>query len=199
MITATGCWRICRPRSRQRREAYRGNQIRLRELEAQVKAMETERQALDRALRQRPERAQRAGELQALLDHAGEAERQAAALAERIARWQAELTTDRAERAGLEAQVEKSETQLRAAALTPEAVDRLRLQKRLADERVGGGAAAAGGAGVVRAPARRAQDRARPAGERSLAVRGAARGLRQARRAGDDHRDGRARAGGFRQ
>ena len=121
-----------------RREAYRGNQVRLRELEAQVKAMEAERQALDRALRQRPGRAQRAGELQALLEHAGEAEKQAAALAERIARWQADLTTDRAERAGLEAQVEKSETQLRAAALTPEAVDRLRLQKRLADERVGG-------------------------------------------------------------
>jgi exonuclease SbcC len=121
-----------------RREAYRGNQVRLRELEAQVRTMEAERQALDKALRQRPERGQRAGELQALLDHAGEAERQAAALAERILRWQADLTTDRAERASLEVQVEKSETQLRAAALTPEAVDRLRLQKRLADERVGG-------------------------------------------------------------
>jgi exonuclease SbcC len=122
----------------QRREAYRANQTQLRELDAQVKAMEADRQALDRAVRQRPERAQRAGELQALLDHAGDAERQAAALAERIARWQAELTTDRTDRAGLEAQVEKSETQLRAASLTPEAVDRLRLQKRLADERVGG-------------------------------------------------------------
>ncbi len=42
------------------------------------------------------------------------------------------------ERAGLEAQVEKSETQLRAASLTPEAVERLRLQKRMGDERVGG-------------------------------------------------------------
>ncbi|MCX6072160.1 MAG: SMC family ATPase, partial [Chloroflexi bacterium] len=122
----------------QRREAYRANQTQLRELDAQVKAMEAERQALDKAVRQRPERAQQAGELQALLAHAGEAERQAGALAERIARWQAELTTDRMERAGLEAQVEKSETQLRAASLTPEAVDRLRLQKRLADERVGG-------------------------------------------------------------
>ena len=121
-----------------RREAYRVNQARLRELDAQVKAMEADRQALDKAVRQRPERAQRAGELQAWLDHAGDAERQAASLAERIARWQADLTADRAERAGLEAQVEKSETQLRAASLTPEAVDRLRLQKRLADERVGG-------------------------------------------------------------
>jgi exonuclease SbcC len=121
-----------------RREAYRENQVRLRELDAQVKAMEADRQALDKAVRQRPERAQRAGELQAMLDHAGEAERQAASLVERVARWQAELAADRAERAGLEAQVEKSETQLRAASLTPEAVDRLRLQKRLADERVGG-------------------------------------------------------------
>jgi exonuclease SbcC len=122
----------------QRREAYRANQTQLRELDAQVKAMEADRQALDKAVRQRPGRAQQAGELQALLDHAGEAERQSAALAERVARWQAELTADRAERAGLEAQVERSEMQLRAASLTPEAVDRLRLQKRLADERVGG-------------------------------------------------------------
>jgi exonuclease SbcC len=121
-----------------RREAYRANQARLRELEVQVKSMESDRQALDRALRQRPERSQRAGELRALLEHAGESERRAAALAERMARWQAELTSERAERATLETQVEKSEAQLRAASLTPDAIDRLRLRKRMADERVGG-------------------------------------------------------------
>ena len=122
----------------QRREAYRANQAKLRELEAQSKTLDEERLALDRTLRQRPEREKRAGELQAALDHAQEAERQAAALAERLARWQAELQAERTERAAHERQVETSEAQLRAASLTPEAVDRLRLHKRMADERVGG-------------------------------------------------------------
>jgi len=121
-----------------RREAYRLNQLRLRELETLARSLDADRQAMEKALSQRPERARRAGELQASLEHAGEAERQAAALADRIARWQAELSADRAERAGLETQVEKSETQLRAASLTPEAVEQLRLKKRMADERVGG-------------------------------------------------------------
>ena len=122
----------------QRREAYRANQGKLRELEAQAKALDEERLALDRTLRQRPEREKRAGELLAAIDHAQEAERQGAALAERVARWQAELQADRTERATLERQVETSEIHLRAASLTPEAVDRLRLHKRMADERVGG-------------------------------------------------------------
>lgn len=122
----------------QRREAYRANQGKLRELEVQARALEEERQSLERTLRQRPERENRAGELQAALDHAQEAERQAAALRERIIRWQAELQADRAERATLEQQVERSEAQLRVAALTPEDIDRLRLHKRMADERVGG-------------------------------------------------------------
>ena len=121
-----------------RREAYRANQVRLRELEGQVKLMEAERQALDKTLRQRPERAQRAGELQALLEHADEAGRQAASLAEKIARWQTELTAERAERAGLETQAEKSYAQLQAASLTPGAVEQLRREKQEADMRVGG-------------------------------------------------------------
>lgn len=121
-----------------RREAYRANQTRLRELGAQVRALEAERQALDGALRQRSERAQRAGELHALLDHADEAERQAASLAERIARWQAELERERAERVALEVQAEKSYAQLQAAALTPEAIELLRREKQEADMRVGG-------------------------------------------------------------
>jgi len=121
-----------------RREAYRANQAQLRELELQARGLDDERQTLEKSLRLRPEREQRAGELQAALEHAAEAERQAAALAERQARWTKELETDRLERAALEQQVEQSEIQLRSAALTPEAVDRLRLDKRLADERVGG-------------------------------------------------------------
>jgi exonuclease SbcC len=56
----------------------------------------------------------------------------------RLARWAQDGATDQAARAELERRADESETRLRAASLTQADLDRLRLEKRLADERVGG-------------------------------------------------------------
>ena len=121
-----------------RRDAYRANQVRVREIEAQAGLLEREIAGLNAQLRERPALEKRAGELDASLSHADEASRQAAALQAKIARWRDELAADEASREKLERQAEASEQRLRAAALRQEDLDRMRLEKRLADERVGG-------------------------------------------------------------
>jgi exonuclease SbcC len=121
-----------------RREAYRANQVRVREIEAQAAQLEREVAGLSAQLRERPALEKRAGELEASLGHAEEASRQAASLQAKIARWREELAADEASREKLESQAEASERRLRTAALRQEDLDRMRLEKRLADERVGG-------------------------------------------------------------
>lgn len=121
----------------QRREQYRENQGRIREIEARAASIGQEVEGLARALRERPGLEKRLGEMEAALAHAGEAARQVEALTEKIARWDAELAGDRTNREKLEHQADAMEEVLRAAALRQEDLDRLRLEKRLADERVG--------------------------------------------------------------
>ncbi len=121
-----------------RREQYRGNQARVREVEAEAEVLQQQAAALAERLRERPALEKRAGELSAALAQAHEAARRAAALEQRMARWESELEQDRRARAEVEAEAEAVERALRAAALRPEDLDRLRLEKRMADERVGG-------------------------------------------------------------
>jgi exonuclease SbcC len=121
-----------------RREAYRANQARVREIEAQASLLEREIAGLNAQLRERPALEKRAAEIDAALGHADEASRQASALEAKIVRWRQDLGADEARREELERQAEASEQRLRAAALRQEDLDRMRLEKRLADERVGG-------------------------------------------------------------
>jgi exonuclease SbcC len=122
----------------QRRGQYRANQARIIELEARIAGLDQELAGLDQRLKDRVDLEERAGELKASLSHAGVAAQHAANLAEKVARWTKELDGDRRQRGQLEEQVASCERRLREAALTREDVDRLRLEKRLADERVGG-------------------------------------------------------------
>ena len=121
-----------------RREAYRANQARVREIEAQAGLLEREIVGLNAQVRERPALEKRAGEMDAALGHADEAARQASALEAKILRWRQDLSAEEARREELERQAEASEHRLRAAALRQEDLDRMRLDKRLADERVGG-------------------------------------------------------------
>ncbi len=121
----------------QRREAYRANQARVRELEVEVRQREAERAELEARLTERPALEKRGGELEAALAHADEAARQAAGLQSKLERWQAQLQDDRLQRRQVEEQADACEARLRSAAVSQEDVDRLRLGKRLADERVG--------------------------------------------------------------
>ncbi len=122
----------------ERREEYRANQARIKEMEAEAGAREGGRLALESRLKERPALEKRAAEVQAALAHADEAARQAESAAAKIQRWGAELSADRRERSELEAEAQQRRARQAAGALTVADVDGLRLEKRLADERVGG-------------------------------------------------------------
>ncbi len=122
----------------ERREEYRANQARIKELEGAVKSREAERQALEMRLRERQSLDRKAAELEAALGQADEAARQAASISAKITRWEAELSADRQQRSDLQAEAQRLQARQASAALTPEAVEGLRLEKRMADERVGG-------------------------------------------------------------
>ena len=122
----------------ERREAYRVNQAQIRDLEAAVAELERDQTDRRARLRLRPELEKRLAELDAALSQAGQAAARAAALQARQVRWRDEAERNRAERQTLELQAAAAEQHLRGPAITQAELDRLRMQKRLADERVGG-------------------------------------------------------------
>jgi exonuclease SbcC len=121
-----------------RREQYRVNRDRIQGLQTQIVEIERERSELEGKLSERPSLEKRVGELETTLGHADEAARRIEELANTLARRSSELSNDKKQREKLEDQVEKAEHSLRAASLSQEDLDRLRKEKRLADERVGG-------------------------------------------------------------
>jgi exonuclease SbcC len=121
-----------------RRQQYQTNQARLKEIEPHIASTDRALKEIGQQIQQLTALQKRAGELQSALEHAAEAGRQAAALKQRIDRWTKNLQSDVAQRKQLEKQAEECEKRLQAASLTQQELDRLRLEKRLADERVGG-------------------------------------------------------------
>jgi exonuclease SbcC len=121
-----------------RREQYRINRERIQELKAQIQAIESEGSKLDSELKSRAGLNKRVGELEQALEQAGGAAERGKNLQEKMARWTKELETDKELRSSIETQAEASEKRLHAASLKQADVDRLRLAKRMADERVGG-------------------------------------------------------------
>jgi len=120
-----------------RRERFRLNASRVRELEIELSTLGDQQRSVNLQLRERPPLEKRAGELETALAHAGEAAEQIVALEKKIERWRVERQHDLEHREELERQADASEALLRAAALTQDGLDRLRLEKRMADERVG--------------------------------------------------------------
>jgi exonuclease SbcC len=103
-----------------------------------VDALDAESRGLSGQLEQQAEWIKREAELGSALAHADQAAGQLAGLARKIERWQKDLEADQERRKEFEAQAEIAEAKLKTAALTQSDVDKLRLEKRLADERVGG-------------------------------------------------------------
>jgi exonuclease SbcC len=121
-----------------RRSRYKDNRDRVRDLEKELKTLEKQRMQLEKQTSDKPAMEKRQGELEAALAHAAEAEKSLKSARSRLQRWQKELATDEKSRLGLEKQAEASEKALASASLTQADIDRLRLAKREADERVGG-------------------------------------------------------------
>jgi exonuclease SbcC len=77
------------------------------------------------------------GEIASALAHAEESAARAAALEARQERWRAEAERDRLRRHDLEMRAAAAEQRLKAGGVTQAQLDRLRLARRMADERVG--------------------------------------------------------------
>jgi exonuclease SbcC len=121
-----------------RRARYKDNRDRIRELEAELEEKEQQRTELEAQVAEKPDMEKRLGELEAAMSHASDAEKQLKSVHQRLDRWRKELSQDEEERTKLETQAEASEKALAKASLTQADVDQLRLEKRMADERVGG-------------------------------------------------------------
>jgi exonuclease SbcC len=121
-----------------RRSRYKDNRDRVRDLEKELKTLEKQRLQLEKQSSDKPAMEKRQGELEVALAHAAEAEKSLKSVRSRLKRWQKELATDEKSRLGLERQAEASEKALASASLTQADIDKLRLAKREADERVGG-------------------------------------------------------------
>jgi len=121
-----------------RRKTYRTNQDHVKVIEDRLASVDRELNELTIRLRDRSPLEKRLGELEAALGHADEAAALAESLRKKIERWSTEAEHDRARRAEVETRADESESRLRTASLTQADVDRVRFEKRLADERVGG-------------------------------------------------------------
>jgi exonuclease SbcC len=121
-----------------RREQFKKNRDRIVELEAEIGILDQELTITAQSLSERGEFERRVGELESALSHADEATQRVTGLGTTIERWNTELDSDRKKRSELEQLAEKSEVELKAASLPKEKLENLRLEKRLADEKVGG-------------------------------------------------------------
>jgi exonuclease SbcC len=122
----------------QRREKFRLNRDTIQEREARIRELQNEASNLDQALSERADLQMRISELQAALGRAEEAADRISSLSQRITRWSADLVQDQAKLQELEQQAEVHITTLSEASITKDEIEQLRLEKRMADERVGG-------------------------------------------------------------
>jgi exonuclease SbcC len=122
----------------ERRQSYRTNQERIKEIEGRLVIADLELNDLNLRLENRAALEKKLAELEAALAHADEAAATAEGLAKKLERWSVEADAERKQRSDVESRAEESERRLKAASLTQADVDRVRLDKRLADERVGG-------------------------------------------------------------
>lgn len=121
-----------------RREQFKRNRERIVELDEEISKLDEELSSINSHLSEQGELERKVGELESALSHADDASKRMEKLEVSIDRWKGELDADRIRRIEVEELAEKSEAELKAASITKEELDALRLDKRLADERVGG-------------------------------------------------------------
>lgn len=121
----------------ERRAKYRDNKARLDALNAEVAGLDRSLASITVELRDRPAWQRKAAELQAAIVGANEAKAEIERFVARRDRWQASLAEDRARREKLRAEAAQIEIQVRGAADKQAELDRLRLDHRIATERVG--------------------------------------------------------------
>jgi exonuclease SbcC len=121
-----------------RREQFKENRARIQALEAQSGPLNRQLAQQNQRLAERPQLEKKAGELGAALQHAEEAARQVSALMQKIDRWKKSLQGDQEQVLQLEGDASRSRETLQTASISKTDIERLRLEKRMTDEMVGG-------------------------------------------------------------
>jgi DNA repair protein SbcC/Rad50 len=120
-----------------RREKYRRNRSELQGLEEDLQALDVEIRQLDLALENHPALEKRAGEIEAALGHAADAARRLESLSSQLDEKNRQKLVFEGDHKKLHMQLEELRRSLAQAALDQKELDRLRYEKRMADERVG--------------------------------------------------------------
>jgi exonuclease SbcC len=121
-----------------RREQFKTNRERIATLEVELTNLEQQLGKIASSLSERGDLERRMGELKSALSHADDAAERIRKLEISITRWKGELESDRKLRTEIEEHAEKSESELKVASISKEQLEQLRLEKRMADEKVGG-------------------------------------------------------------
>ncbi|HJL70058.1 MAG TPA: hypothetical protein QGI30_04240, partial [Anaerolineales bacterium] len=120
-----------------RRERYAEQREQYQKLTAQLKALDKSLAELEKALKQKPGLQRKLAELGSAVAGAAAAHSALAGLQKRRQRWQDTLAQDRAQVQQLQLEARKHELQLQAADERRQALERLRIEHRVATEHVG--------------------------------------------------------------
>jgi exonuclease SbcC len=121
-----------------RRDKFKTNAARLKDLAAEIDALQKDASALQAALQSLPALERKLAEADAALGAASDAREKIPAAQSRVSRWQKALGDENAARQKIRDQMGEAGAGLADAEKLRVRLDRARLEKRLADERVGG-------------------------------------------------------------
>jgi exonuclease SbcC len=121
-----------------RREKYKSNAARLKDLTAELDALQKDSSALQAALLTRPALERKLAELESALKSAKDAQAKIPSAQERVARWQKAVLEENASAKKIQDQLGKAGADLAGSESLRGRLEQARLAKRLADERVGG-------------------------------------------------------------
>jgi exonuclease SbcC len=121
-----------------RRAKYKSNAARLKDLEAELQALQKDSAALQAALQALPALERRLAEMESALKSAKDAQAKIPAAQERVTRWRKALLEENTSAGKIQDQLKKTSAGLEDAEALRGRLEQARLEKRLADERVGG-------------------------------------------------------------
>ncbi len=121
-----------------RREKYKSNAARLKDLDAELKALQKDSADMQTALLALPEMERKLAEMESALKAAKHSQAKIPAAQERVARWQKALSEENSSGKKIQDQIEKAGAGLADSEALRGRLEQARLEKRLSDERVGG-------------------------------------------------------------
>ncbi|MBN1263965.1 MAG: SMC family ATPase [Anaerolineales bacterium] len=120
-----------------RRERYRRNRAELQTLEKELEGLDQQIRTMDQTLGIHPALEKRAGEIEAALQHAADSSRRLEALELHLEQKQKQQLVYEGDRRERQERLQQLEQALQKADLNQKELDRLRYDKRMADEQVG--------------------------------------------------------------